>query len=213
MKRPYHATADASPWGARKISGLALAALLNGGLAYALLTGLATRVVEQIPDVIHAQIVPHQQPQQELPPPPSPELQKPSAPQVPAPVIRIEAPSAPSNAIHAVAVPHPVQPITPPRAPAAQAPSAIRSTHTAPPYPPISRRLGEQGTVLLRLTVGIDGKVIGAEVMRSSGSARLDEAARDWVVDHWRYHPAIQNGAPVASTVEAAVKFDLRNAR
>ncbi len=210
MKRPYHAIEDASPWRARRVGGLALAALLNSILAYALFTGLATRIVERIPEVIHARVVPQQQPQQRMLPPPSPELQRPSVPQVPAPVIRIRMPPAQSNAIHAMAVPHPARPVPPP-APAPQPASAVAGTHTIPPYPPISRRLGEEGTVLLRLTVATNGRVTGAQVLRSSGSARLDEAARDWVVSHWRYHPATRNGAPVESSVEAAVKFDLRD--
>jgi len=215
MQRPIHAGSETSPWSAGRIGGFAFATLLNGILAYALFSGLATRIVEQIPQVIHTEIVrPQPPPQQELAPP-SPEFQTPSLPQVPQPVIRIETPPAPSNAIHAVAVPHPVQPVAPnPVQPAAPRPaSAVAGTHTTPPYPPISRRLGEEGTVILRITIGADGRITQVEIAQSSGSARLDEAAREWVAAHWRYHPATQNGRPVATTVKAAVKFDLRDAR
>jgi protein TonB len=54
--------------------------------------------------------------------------------------------------------------------------------------------------------------VTNATVEKSSGSSRLDQAAITWVIQNWRYEPATKNGIPVATTTEAAVKFDLRNA-
>jgi protein TonB len=46
------------------------------------------------------------------------------------------------------------------------------------PYPPVSRKLGEEGEVVLALRLNTDGKVTGAAIERSSGFPRLDEAAR-----------------------------------
>ena len=88
----------------------------------------------------------------------------------------------------------------------------VMATHTIPPYPPLSIRLEEQGTVMLRLEISTDGSVTNATVEKSSGSSRLDQAAITWVIQNWRYQPATKNGVPVATTTEAAVKFDLRNA-
>lgn len=46
-----------------------------------------------------------------------------------------------------------------------------------PPYPMLARRRGEQGLVLLRVHVRVDGSVAEAEIKQSSGSTLLDDAA------------------------------------
>jgi len=70
----------------------------------------------------------------------------------------------------------------------------------------------EQGTVTLKLEISAEGRVTSATVENSSGSARLDQAAVSWVIGNWRYQPATHDGVAVATTAEAMVKFDLRNA-
>jgi protein TonB len=102
---------------------------------------------------------------------------------------------------------HPVQ-IVPPTAA-----SSLGGTHTIPPYLEMSIRMQEHGTVTLRLAIGADGGVSDAAIVTSSGSDRLDQAAVAWVKSHWRYKPATRDGAAVASTTLAAVRFDLKNAR
>jgi protein TonB len=89
----------------------------------------------------------------------------------------------------------------------------ITTTHTTPPYPITSIRLGEQGIVRLQLIVSADGRVISATVERSSGSSVLDQAAVDWVRAHWRYQPRTVDGQAQTATTEADIRFDLRNAR
>jgi TonB family protein len=64
---------------------------------------------------------------------------------------------------------------------------AVPGTHSQPPYPPLSQRLGEQGSSVLRLTIGRDGEVEDTAITRSSGSNRLDAAAQDWVRRTWRW--------------------------
>jgi protein TonB len=76
----------------------------------------------------------------------------------------------------------------------------------------LARRLGKEGTVTLSLTVSAAGDVTSATVVGSSGNDDLDQAAIQWVKEHWRYKPAIRNGKPAAGTVEAAVRFTLQNA-
>jgi protein TonB len=88
---------------------------------------------------------------------------------------------------------------------------SIARTITRPPYPPVSRRLGETGTVSLRLMISVDGMVTDAVVTRSSGFPRLDEAAVRHVIAHWRYKPALRDGRPVTSQTSANVKFELVN--
>ena len=73
-------------------------------------------------------------------------------------------------------------------------------------------RLGNQGIVVLRLQIGPEGGVLNAKVLRSSGAEGLDRAALSWVIAHWRYQPAVRDGAAVPSAVDVAVKFNLRTA-
>lgn len=65
-----------------------------------------------------------------------------------------------------------------------------------PNYPAGSRRLNEQGRVLLRVELGEDGRVSGVQVKTRSGFPRLDEAAVS-AVKAWRCKPAMQNGVAV----------------
>ncbi len=64
-----------------------------------------------------------------------------------------------------------------------------------PPYPPISRRLNEQGKSIIRVQIGIDGLPQKAEIAKSSGYDRLDQAAMATVM-RWRYVPGKRNGVP-----------------
>jgi protein TonB len=59
----------------------------------------------------------------------------------------------------------------------------------SPAYPAMSRKLGEEGTVLLRVLVSATGDALNVELDRSSGHARLDDAARR-AVRKWRFVPA-----------------------
>lgn len=77
-----------------------------------------------------------------------------------------------------------------------------------PVYPALARRLGEQGRVMLRVQVRADGTPAEIEINRSSGSARLDRAALE-AVRNWRFIPAQQGDAPVASSVLVPVSFTL----
>ena len=94
-----------------------------------------------------------------------------------------------------------------------QTATGIAGTHTTPPYPPLAIRLGEEGSVRLHLTISPQGMVTEALVVRSSGFGDLDQAARNWIMAHWRYRPAMRGGAAVASVSDVQVRFDLRNAR
>lgn len=78
----------------------------------------------------------------------------------------------------------------------------------APPYPSISRRLGEQGKVMLRVHVLANGSADRVDIKQSSGSSRLDEAARE-AVSHWRFVPARQGADAVAEWVIVPVSFSL----
>ena len=92
-----------------------------------------------------------------------------------------------------------------------RAAAGITGTHTVPPYPVVERRLGIEGTVTLRLTVGTEGQVTAAQVVTSAGREALDQAAQGWIIAHWRYRPALKDGIPAVTQVLANVTYSLKN--
>ncbi len=98
----------------------------------------------------------------------------------------------------------------PPAPPRIELPSAAaRYLNNPPPrYPPLSRRLGEQGQVLLRVRIEVDGTASQAEIRSSSGYTRLDQAALQTVLT-WRYVPGNRNGVPEAMWFNIPINFVL----
>jgi protein TonB len=79
-----------------------------------------------------------------------------------------------------------------------------------PEYPRISRRMGEQGKVLLHVFVNAAGQAEKVEIRNSSGYARLDESARE-AVRRWKFVPARQGDQPVSAWVLVPVSFVLES--
>jgi TonB family protein len=110
-------------------------------------------------------------------------------------------------------------PIPDVRAAASDAPVAANApTGTAPPqligsqrsyYPPLSRRLGEEGQTQVSFTIESDGTVDGVKVVASSGFPALDAAAIA-SVKIWRYRPGVQDGKPVAVPKQTVVRWALQ---
>jgi protein TonB len=86
--------------------------------------------------------------------------------------------------------------------------SASYLQNPAPRYPLAARRAGEQGTVTLKVLVSIEGLPRRVEIEKTSGSSRLDTAARD-AVGRWRFNPARRGNAPIESWVLVPVVFRL----
>ncbi len=78
----------------------------------------------------------------------------------------------------------------------------------APAYPPLSRKQGEQGLVILRVLVSPQGQAENLEIKTSSGSTRLDEAALR-TVRNWKFVPAKRGESPVQSWVLVPINFKL----
>lgn len=78
----------------------------------------------------------------------------------------------------------------------------------SPRYPPISRRTGEKGRVVLRVRVTSDGTVEALNVQQSSGFTRLDEAALE-AVRRWRFAPARSGGQAVSGIALVPIDFQL----
>jgi periplasmic protein TonB len=76
-----------------------------------------------------------------------------------------------------------------------------------PPYPAILLRQGVQGTVTLRVLVGIDGRPLRVEVEQGSGNRSLDRHAREHVLQRWRFEPARFEGRPIEAWAEIPIDF------
>ena len=86
--------------------------------------------------------------------------------------------------------------------------AAGRISGTMPTYPPAARQRGEEGTVVLQIHVGADGRILRVDVLRSSGSQLLDATARNGV-RQWTFSPAFRANGPVPSTVEVPITFKM----
>jgi protein TonB len=129
----------------------------------------------------------------------------------------IDAPAMP--AIAAVSVPQAGPPGPAPAAPVVGPPAgeaaglsdlSARMISAEPPrYPVQSRRLLEQGTVVLAVLLATNGSVMEIQVARSSGFDRLDEAALR-AVRRWRWMPAFHDGNPVLVRGVVTIPFVLK---
>lgn len=128
-----------------------------------------------------------------------------SAPQA-APAPAAQAAPAEKAATTPAALPSPA-PAAPPRI---ELPSsnADHLNNPKPPYPPLSKRLREDGTVVLRVFIKADGTASEAEIQTSSGYDRLDQTARQTVL-RWRYVPGKRNGVPEAMWFNVPLTFQL----
>ena len=83
-----------------------------------------------------------------------------------------------------------------------QAPQKIKDVKAM--YPAMAKSAGVAGTVTIEATIGPDGKVIDATVLRSI--PLLDQAALD-AVRQWEYTPTLLNGVPVPVLVTVTINF------
>jgi protein TonB len=115
-----------------------------------------------------------------------------------------------------VAAPPVSQPAAPPAASSSQPVVSAARFNAAylnnpdPKYPSFSRRLGEEGKVLLRVRVTPDGRAATVDIEKSSNFERLDEAARQGVAN-WRFVPAKRGDEAIEATVIVPIIFRLDN--
>ena len=77
-----------------------------------------------------------------------------------------------------------------------------------PPYPSLSKRLNEQGKTIIKVLIGADGLPQRAEIVRSSGFERLDQAALVTVM-RWRYVPGKRGGVAEAMWFNVPINWVL----
>lgn len=73
-----------------------------------------------------------------------------------------------------------------------------------PMYPAVAQSARVSGAVTIEATIGPDGKVIDAKVVRSN--PLFDQAALD-AVRQWEYLPTLLNGVPVPVLVTVTINF------
>ncbi|WP_254228473.1 energy transducer TonB [Burkholderia gladioli] len=178
------------------------------------------------------------EPRPERPPEPKPRpIEKPVVRKT-APLLSSEAPAERSVAPAKTEPVKPVEPAPPPPVPTPSAAPAPAPTPPAPApgpnlldtpkqissaelkqlgcriprpdYPPKARRLEQEGTVVVRLTIGADGAVKTARVARSSGYPLLDAAALT-SIEAGRCQPYTTAGIARAVEAEQRIAFNLND--
>jgi len=219
-------------------TAIALAVVaLHVGLIGALQSGLLMRAAEVVvPVELMSQIidppapkvapqppapprvpVPLEQPQKAIAKAPTPEAPLPvaikdaaPAPNAPMGTTAPQPAPAPIAAPVAVAPAAPAAPPAPPAPPSVQLPSSDADylQNPRPPYPPISRRMNEQGKTTVRVLIGADGQPQRAEIAKSSGFGRLDDAALATVM-RWRFVPGKRGGVAEAMWFNVPINWVL----
>ncbi|WP_305815512.1 energy transducer TonB [Photobacterium leiognathi] len=75
-------------------------------------------------------------------------------------------------------------------------------------YPRLAKRRGIEGTVLVEVLIGKDGKQLKQKLAKSSGASVLDKAALK-AIKLWRFSPHIIDGKAIAHRVQIPVRFKL----
>lgn len=196
--------------------------LLHLLLAYALLYFSVKNELISLPPSISVRLLPMVEepsaPAKPLPaPPPKAPVRKQPVVQ-PQPVLAVASPAAPSSFAVPPQPPTPPapQPVVVPAPTPTPTPVAIVAArfdadylhNPKPVYPALSRRLNEEGKVLLKVRVSAQGAALEVAVSKSSGFPRLDAAAMD-AVGRWRFVPARRGDEPVDSSVVVPIAFAL----
>jgi len=177
----------------KHVVGIGIVLALHLLLGWALVNGLAQRMIEVIRAPIETKIIEEVKPPEPPPPenlPPPPKFAPPPPSFVPPPEVNVNPPPNVAPTITTTTVAPPVQAVTispvAPAAPVAAAPApapprlagrpAIANVQacapTADDYPSAARRTEATGISKVRFTVGADGKLASAEVLKSAGSSR-----------------------------------------
>jgi protein TonB len=100
----------------------------------------------------------------------------------------------------------PVAPVAPVRVGGAIRPP-LKVHDVAPVYSPVAMAARIEGIVILEATIGIDGQVVNARILRSLPF--LDQSALD-AVRQWQFTPTLLNGVPVPVLMTVTVRFTLK---
>ncbi|MFT3816379.1 MAG: energy transducer TonB [Rubrivivax sp.] len=220
----------------RHVVGIGIVLAMHLLLGWALVTGLAQRMVEVIKAPIETKIIEEVKPPPPPPPenlPPPPKFAPPPPSFVPPPEVNVNPPPTPAPVITTTTVAPPPAPVTiapppapvppappPPPAPAprlAAKPTIVNFKDCAPQsddYPAAARRAEATGETHVRITVGVDGKVSGVDVIKSAGPSRehkmLDRLLVTKIKEACTARPGSdEQGRPVGGTFDVVYVFKL----
>jgi protein TonB len=209
----------------KNLIGFGIVLVLHLILGWALVNGLARKVVEVIKGPIETKIIeetkPPPPPPENLPPPPKFAPPPPSF--VPPPEVVVQQPQQQQATITTTTVAPPPAPVTIAPAPAPAAPPApvvaarpaiADASQCKPEYPPAATRAEATGTTVIRFTVDANGRLAGADVVRSAGPSRehrlLDRAAVS-ALSECRFSPGRdENGRPVGASFNVEYVWKLQ---
>lgn len=204
----------------KHLVAIGIVVLLHVVLGYALVNGLAWRVVEVIKGPIETKIIEEQKPPppppENLPPPPK--FQPPPPSFVPPPEVVVNPPPTPQPAITATNTPPPVvtpriMPVAPEAPPVAKvaARPAIGDIHACAPspddYPAAAVRAEATGITRVHISVDANGKLVSADITKSAGSSREHKMLDRLVIQKLQSCPAFtpgrdENGRPVGGAFD-----------
>ena len=188
----------------KEISGnrtlaIILVAVIQLGLGYTIVTGLAYNVIKKTVQDLKTFNVEEQPPPPEPPPPPPKDMPDvPPPPIAPPSIVQMNTPAPPT-------ITQVISPIIPPVAPAPPAPPPppppkkieparargdVRMLFSDSDYPASAQAAGAQGTAQASLTIGPDGRVVGCSLVRSTGNGALDAATCNILRRRAKFTPA-----------------------
>jgi periplasmic protein TonB len=185
-------------------------------LVWGLASGFAMKIVEAVAPPIATEFLEEKMEEEAPPPPPPPKMELPPI-EVPPPVVDITIPVESTATAITNVTDKPAPPAPPPvvvAAPVARVAPKLNPRSQQPEtdeyYPPSSKRLGEQGNVVVNACIGENGRLTDVTVQTPSNIARLDEAALKYA-RALRYVAGTENGKPVASCFPFRVRFQLKD--
>ena len=217
----------------RHVVGFGIVLALHLLMGWALVTGLAQRLVEVIKAPIETKIIEETKPPPPPPPenlPPPPKFAPPPPSFVPPPEVIVNPPPTPAPTITTTQVAPPPAPVTiappPPPVPVAPAPpapppvaavAAVTNVGACAPkgedYPPAAQRAEATGTTRIRFSIGADGKMTSASVVKSAGATRehkmLDRVALTKLSECTFKAGTDATGKPVGTSVDVEYVWKL----
>lgn len=203
-------------WTSRRGIAFIAMVLLHILLIWGLKSGFAMKVIDTLAPPIVTEIIEEKQEDDTPPPPPPPKMDLPPV-EVPPPVVDINVPVETNTTALSNVTDKPLPPPPPPRpveAPKNIVSAGLRKGASQPDseeyYPPSSKRLGEQGNVVVKSCLDDKAKITDVTVQESSNFPKLDEAATKYA-RALRYQAATENGKPVAGCFAFRVRFQLKD--
>jgi len=199
-------------WG-KHAPSIMLVVALHIAIGYALVTGLARKVVEVIKAPLETKIIEEvKKPPPDTPPPPPPKLAAPPPPFIPPPEINIQVPTVtpPPTITTVTTTPPPPGPPPVVRAPEPAPQPAVRREYKAayrvdPVFPRQAQREGISGRVIAHVVVQPNGSVSEVRII-SAAPPRVFDREVIRALSQWRFNPE-----PVGFIGEYEIVFNLKD--